>query len=123
MSILTKREYILELIRLTKLQTEALEKEEVEQFIDLLNQRQKVLEFIQNLHEQDPETRRQHEEELVNELKALDGKNRIEFERQFEAVKEKLREIRQMKAGEACYGNPYDIAREEGMFFDKRGPR
>ena len=122
-NIMTKREYIIELIRLTKLQAEALEKEEVEEFIGLLDKRQEVLELIQTLHEQYPETREQHEEELINELKTLDAKNRIEFERQLEAVKEKLREVRQMKAREACYGNPYDIAREEGMFFDKRGPQ
>ena len=39
----TKREYILELIKLTKLQSETLEKEEVEEFIRLLDKRQEVL--------------------------------------------------------------------------------
>lgn len=118
----TKREYILELIKLTKLQSEALEKEEVEEFIRLLDKRQEVLECIKDLEQESVEDRIELEA-LINELKALDEKNQVEFTKQYEEVKAKLREIRQRKVGEKSYGNPYDISREEGVFFDKRGPR
>lgn len=121
--MMTKREYIIELIRLTKLQTEALEKEKVEEFIRLLDKRQEILELIQTLYEQNPETRGQHEEELINELKAIDTKNQIEFEKQFQEVKANLCNVRQMKRREEHYNNPYDFSMEEGMFFDKKEKR
>lgn len=117
---MTKRELIEELIRLTELQGALLGEENVDEFIMLLDKRQQILDEIQMLHEEQPETKEQHEVELVERLKMLDEKNRIEFERQFEVVKGKLREIRQLKQRESHYGNPYDISMEEGIYFDKR---
>lgn len=120
---MAKRELIEQLIELTKMQTTALEKEDVDEFIRLLDTRQEVLDQIQVLHEMHPDTKEQHEEELVTQLKEIDDKNRVEFEKQFEEVKKKLREARAMKKREEHYNNPYDISWEEGVFFDKRGRR
>lgn len=120
---MTKRELIEQLIEMTKKQTVALQEEDVDRYIELLNGRQAILNQIQVLHEVQPETKEQHEEELVTELKTIDDANRMEFERQFEEVKKKLREVRIMKKREEQYNNPYDISWEEGVFFDKKETR
>ena len=120
---MTKRELIEQLIEITKKQTIALQEEDVDKFIKLLDYRQIVLNQIQILHEAQPETKEQNEEELVAQLKAIDDENRVEFERQFEEVKKKLREVRIMKKREEQYNNPYDISWEEGVFFDKKETR
>ena len=118
---MNRRKLIEELIALTKLQTVALEKEDIDEFNILLDKRQEVLEQIQVLYESGSETK--DEKELVAILKALNEKNQIEFMRQHEEVKLKLREIRQMKKREEHYNNSYDISREEGVFFDKKERR
>lgn len=120
---MAKRELIEELISLTKLQKAALEKEDIDKFNSLLDNRQEVLDRIEALHEGEPETKEQREEERMAELKALDAQNKIEFNTQFEEVKAKLREIRQMKKREEHYNNSYDISWEEGVFFDKKERR
>nr|WP_302599116.1 hypothetical protein [uncultured Cellulosilyticum sp.] len=120
---MTKRALIEQLIEITKLQTIALEKEDIDEYNRLLDERQVALDKIQVLHEVQPETKEQHEEELVTQLKAIDAQNRVEFEKQFEEVKKKLREVRAMKKREEHYNNPYDISWEEGVFFDKKERR
>ena len=120
---MTKREWIIALIEITNLQKAALERAEVEEFITLMDKRQEVLEQIEVLHETYPELREQREPDLVEELRTLDYKNCIEFEKQFKEVKENLRKARQMKKREVHYNNPYDISWEEGVFFDKKEKR
>ena len=120
---MTKKEYIIELVRLTNLQAQALEKEEIEEFNRLIDERGKILDLIQELYKENPEAKKQSEDELMQELKTLDAKNRVEFERQFEEVKDKLCKVRQMKKREEHYNNPYDISAEEGMFFDRKERR
>ncbi|WP_054739612.1 flagellar protein FliT [Cellulosilyticum ruminicola] len=120
---MTKRELIEELLRLTQLQSKSLKDGNVDGFIALLDKRQIILDEIQKLHEEKTETKEQHEEDLVTMLKALDEENRVEFERQFEEVKTKLRQARQLKQREQHYNNPYDMSWEEGVFFDKKERR
>lgn len=115
-----KRDLIKQLIELTKQQSIALQAEDVDKFIELLNERQFVLDKINSLYEENPQLREQHEADLVEELMATDERNKIEFERQYDIVKEKLREIRMMKRNEGSYSDPYSISREEGVLFDKR---
>lgn len=115
-----KRDLIKQLIELTKQQSIALQEEDVDAFIELLNERQLVLDKIDNLYEGNPQLREQHETDLVKELMTIDERNKIEFERQYNVVKEKLREIRMMKRNEGSYSDPYNISREEGVLFDKR---
>ncbi len=121
--MITKKELIELLIKITQRQEKALENEDIDKFISLLEDRQELLDKMEVLHQEYPETREQHEEELVKELQALDQKNQEEFKRQFEEVKENLRKVRQMKKSEQQYNNPYDTSWEEGMFFDKKEGR
>ena len=115
-----KRELLKKLIEITKKQQVLLEQEEVESYIELLDERQNVLEQLNKLYIKHPELKQQDDADLLDELKRLDGENKVEFERQFEDTKRKLREVRIMKKNETQYTNPYSIVREEGVYFDKR---
>ena len=115
-----KRALLQELLELTKTQKELLEKEEVDRFIELIQHRQDILDKLQELYIKNPELKEQDDSDLLDELKKVDNENREEFEGQFEEVKRKLRETRLMRKNEIQYSNPYDISREEGVFFDKR---
>lgn len=111
---------IQELIKLTNMQSDALEEEDVETFISLLDDREAVLAEIKALDKKEPHEKTLEEEQLIADLIALDNKNRLEFERQRNEVKNKLKEIRMMRQRENNYSNPYNVAREEGILFDKR---
>ena len=120
---MTKRELIEELVRLTQLQSKALTEDNVDGFMALLIKRQRILDQIGELHESQPETKEQHEEELVSILRTLDERNQIEFKKKFEEVKRELKEIRQMKNMENKYTNTYNTSWNEGVYFDKREKR
>lgn len=109
-----------ELIKLTKMQEDALKEEDVDTFISLLDDREEVLAEIKVFDETKTHEKTPEEEMLIADLIALDEANRIEFERQQNEVKNKLREIRMMRQRENNYSNPYNVAREEGVLFDKR---
>ena len=115
-----KRELLEKLIEITKKQQVLLEQEEVESYIELLDERQNILEQLNELYIKHPELKQQNDADLLDELKRLDEENKVEFERQFEETKRKLREVRMMKKNETQYTNPYSVAREEGVYFDKR---
>lgn len=118
-----KRELIKKLIEITKKQQVLLEQEEVESYIELLDERQIILDQLNELYIKHPELRQQDDTDLLDELKKLDESNKVEFERQFEETKKKLKEVRMMKKNEIQYTNPYSIAHEEGVYFDKRNGR
>lgn len=111
---------IQQLIKLTSMQSDALKEEDVETFISLLEDREAILAEIKVLGEKEPHEKNLAEEKLIADLIALDNENRIEFERQHNEVKNKLKEVRMMRQRENNYSNPYNVAREEGILFDKR---
>ncbi len=122
----TKKECILELIRLTKLQSKALEMQDVELFIDLLDQRKNVLDIVEGIPQHldllEGEAEKE-EREMMKELIELDNTNKDKLGKSMEEVKEELRQIRQHKRTKDNYNNVYDISQEEGVFFDKRERR
>lgn len=118
-----KKELLMELVDLTKQQTTALQEENIDEFISLLDQRQEVLDKLEVLKNEYPEIQNEHCEEILEKLKKIDNENRKEFEKQFNDVKSKLKEIRIMKNSEEHYTKKYDISWEEGVFFDKRERR
>lgn len=115
-----KRQLLQHILELTKQQTIALEKEDIEQFEGLMAKKQEEIDKIEALHRAEPTYRAQKEEDLLIEIVNVDKANSIEFTRQFEEVQKKLRQIRSQKKVGNVYSNPYDISREEGVFFDKK---
>lgn len=115
-----KRILLNQILELTKEQTIALQEEDLERFEELVGARGVIMQTIDNLHLQNPELKEQTEELILKEIIAIDNQNREEFNKQFELVKEKLKTIREKKKRDNFYNNPYTIATEEGVFFDKR---
>lgn len=112
---------IKQLVEITKKQQEALKVEDVDTYIVLLDERELILEAIKNFDSEDKaHVKTQEEEMLITELIQLDNENRIVYDRLFEEVKNKLKELRLMKNREANYNELYSYTKEEGMLFDKR---
>lgn len=115
-----KREILLHILKLTQDQSRALDEENIELFGQLMNEKQVAIEKLEALHQAQPETKEQKEEVLLKEIVALDQENNKRFMTQFEDVKKKLGDMRAQKRVNHVYSNPYDLSREEGIFFDKR---
>lgn len=115
-----KRELLLQILEITKLQEKALQEEDIDLFTKLLQDRQGLIDQIEALHKQSPELKLQKEEDVLNEILHIETLNNKEFHKQFEEVQTKLNEMRSRKKVNNVYNNPYDISYEEGVFFDKR---
>lgn len=115
-----KRELLLKILELTKLQAELLKEEKMEEFKNILEDRQVIMSQIDDLHKKYPELKLERHEDILKQLCIIEDENKKEFNRQLEKAKQKLREVRQMKKREDVYSNPYGMYREEGIFFDKK---
>lgn len=115
-----KRELLMKLVDLTKQQKVVLKEENIDEFIKLIDQRQEVLDLLVALEREQLEIPAENCSEIIEELKQTDNENREEFEKQFNDVKNKLKDIRRMKNREEHYAKTYDVSWEEGVFFDKR---
>lgn len=114
------KEKIEKLLELTKLQEIALSNENMEAFNTLLNEREQVIEALKRLQQTYPEIKEQYNQEMMMKIREIDSNNHVNFNKQFEEAKKKLKEIREMKKRERHYNNQYDISWEEGIFFDKK---
>ena len=111
---------ILELIlELTEAQYNAISTGDVETFDQLTQQRQEQMDAIDRLHEEQPEYKAQKEEELLQLIIQKDNQNRKLYEAEYHKVQDKLNKLRARRRVNNVYSNPYTIAREEGIFFDK----
>lgn len=115
-----KKEILLEILKVTKKQEEALKGEDVDRFEDLLHQRQGLMDQLDLLHENKPEYKLQKEEQVLNEIIQVDTSNKQEYYRQYKEVQEKLKKLRSQKKVGEVYLNPYERSQEEGIFFDKK---
>jgi hypothetical protein len=115
-----KKTFIDELLKLTNLQKEALEKEDIDEFTSLVEKKQVCIDEINAIINRTPSALDDREKAILLETAEVDRANREEFDRQFEEVKLQLRKIRALKKRDDVYGNPYDVSQEEGIFFDKK---
>lgn len=115
-----KKEILEEILRLTRLQEEALGEENVEKFQALMADKQVQIDKLEALHHTHPELKEEKEEVLLRQIVTLDQANREKFMKLYEEVKSKLNDIRAKKRVNHIYNNPYDVSQEEGIFFDKR---
>ena len=115
-----KKTFLDELLRLTKLQKEALEAENVDEFAKLIEEKQVCIDQINEVTNGDSSVLDNEERAILLETAEIDKQNRVVFDSQFEEVKLQLRKIRDLKKRETFYANPYDQSHEEGVFFDKK---
>lgn len=112
-----KKQWLMEILELTKLQTTALENEEIDNFEKLMQKKQTYMDQIDRgkFGELDNEER-----EILLKITEIDNTNRKEFDNQLEKTKQKLCKIRTLKKRDNVYTNTYNTAWEEGMFIDKK---
>lgn len=115
-----KKPILYKILELTNQQTKALETENLEMFESLMQEKQIEIDKLEVLSQGQNQDKTSEENGILREIIERDKANRIEFTRQFEEVQKKMRQIRSQKKAGHVYSNPYDISREEGIFFDKK---
>lgn len=115
-----RKKYLEELLQLTKQQQILIMDEKVEEFIEIIEKRQSLLDQIEILNEEQGSILDEEEKIILMEIQRVDQENRVEYDRQFEEVKSQLRKLRELKKREENYNSIYGVANmEEGIFFDK----
>ena len=85
-----------------------------------MTEKQQYIDTIEALHLADPEVRTEEETALLKVIIDLDQANKVQFLDIFEATKLKLQEMRANRKAHHTYRDPYDLSREEGIFYDKK---
>lgn len=111
------KQYLNQLLNITKEQNKVLFEDDYEKFISLLEERQVVVDQIEEVNKIQAFTN--EERAILLEVKKLDEENTKEYNRQLEEVKEELRRINQMKEKNIQYINPYE-AFSKGIYFDRK---
>lgn len=112
-----RKDYLQQLLQITQEQREELAKEHYEQFIELLSKRQEILNEIEGLQLQRKLT--DEERELVICIKIIDDKNKEEYNRQLEEVREQLKKMNCNKSANMKYLEPYQSF-VQGINFDRK---
>lgn len=115
-----EKTFIKELLRLTKLQKEALDQENTDEFAKLIEKKQVCIDQINKITNGAVSALDDREKAILLETAEVDKQNRVAFAAQFEEVKLQLRKIRELKKRDTLYSNPYDVSSEEGLFIDKK---
>lgn len=111
------KQYLNQLLHITEQQNKVLFADDYEKFILLLEERQGIIDKIEEVNKIKSFT--DEEKSILLEIKKLDGENTREFNRQLKEVKEELRKINQVKEKNMKYINPYE-AFSRGLYFDKK---
>lgn len=106
---------------LTSRQAYALERENIEYYQELLEERDLCLNDIKVYNEEYNSPLTEEERHLLELIKVQDEQNKQLLERQLDEVKEKLRQIRMSEMREVQYAQGYSGYHESGVFFDKKG--
>lgn len=108
--------YLKELFAITKIQQDALLNDDYEQFIALLEERQVLIEKVEEMSKLQPLN--EEEKSILFQIKDLDAKNAEEYSRQLEETKKELKKINDLKRQNVQYTNPYDLL-GKGIYFDR----
>lgn len=115
-----RKELLEKILQMTKRQEQSLDILEIDEFINLLEEKQKVMNEIDEINEYEPQELTSEERNILMSIKELDEKNKKCFNLELENTKEELRKMRQFKQRDDYYTNPYSQTQEEGLFIDKK---
>lgn len=115
-----RKQYLEEVLNLTRKQSESLSYKNLEDFEAILNQKQVMIEKIEALNKNGKLPLTEEEREVLIQIQEVDTSNRVEYEKQLQDIKDELKRIRTLKARENYFNSTYNPAMEEGMFLDKR---
>lgn len=115
-----RRELLEKLLELTKRQEQSIMQSEIDEAINLLEEKQRVMDEIDELNKREHKELSDEEKAILASIQELDEKNRKQFNLELENTKEELRKMRQFKQRDDYYTNPYSQTQEEGLFIDKK---
>ncbi|ONI37595.1 hypothetical protein AN639_09625 [Candidatus Epulonipiscium fishelsonii] len=107
------------ILKLSERQSIALHNEDMEELNKLLIRKRRLINDLEKLNssiDDDVELYR----EVINKIKEVDQENNELYNELYAETKEQLRISRLQKDVHDKYYNSYNIAQEEGIFFDKR---
>lgn len=110
-----KKKLLILLLDYTKMQTNALENDNFEEFLKIIQERQIIIDQLNTLGEKIT----QEEREILVDIAKIDQENQRIFKIKFEETKEILRNVREQKKLHRTYAS-YEEHMEEGFFYDKR---
>lgn len=110
-----------ELLIKTKQQHTFLFHDNYEAFIELLDERQEIMDEIALLNGENPQPLSDEEKEIVLEIQRIDNENRVEYNRQLEEAKNEYRKLNQFQKREETYMNPYAAVMDIGRSYDYKG--
>lgn len=113
-------ELLNKLFDITKQQEEVISQDEIEIYIELLEERQKIIDQIDAINIEKPAELNDDEREILLKIKEIDDRNYEKFQIEFEKLKEQLKQVRVNKNKTNYYVNSYNVVQEEGLFIDKR---
>ena len=103
-----KKTYLLNLLDITKRQNVEIQKNEIDKFILLMQERQEIIDILEELNNQTGVSLNDEEKDILLEIRKIDEENKQEYYRQFEEVKTQLRQVRNMLKSEQQYMNIYE---------------
>ena len=106
---------------LTARQAYALERENIEYYQELLEERDLCLKNIKAYNKENNSPLTEEERHLIELINKQDEENKDILEKQLDEVKTKLREMRMNEVRENQYTQGYGAFQESGIFFDKKG--
>ena len=115
-----RRELLEKLLELTKRQEQSIMQSEIDEVINLLEEKQRVMDEIDELNKREHKELSDEDKAILASIQELDEKNRKQFNLELENTKEELRKMRQFKQRDDYYTNPYSQTQEEGLFIDKK---
>ncbi len=116
-----KGKLIQALLQLTLAQKQALEEDKIEEFEKLLQQREELISQLKALNEKESLEWSAEEQQIIKVLQQTDEANSKLFFKEMAEAKNEIGKIRNQRKVTHLYNHPYSAAREEGIFFDKRG--
>lgn len=112
--------YFKKLLSITKDQEMALIYEDIDKMKVLMEEKQEILEEIDKLNRLENKALTNEERDILIETKELDMKNNVEFKAQLNYAKEEVKKANILTRRENYYTNPYTVAMEGGIFFDRK---
>lgn len=112
-----RRDILVQILQITMMQEQELKNNNYERFIELLDDRQRLMDKIEVGIQKIP--LREEERVAILQIKEIDDRNIIEYNGQLEATKAELRKINYLRLKNIHYINPYDML-GKGLYVDKR---
>ncbi len=114
-----RKKYLEELLSITEKQHKEILSGNVDKFIELLNERQGVIERLEDINKTANAPLSDEEREILIKVQEWDHENRKKYDVLFEEVKVNLCKARKMRETEQQYSNAYTRYMGQGTFQSK----